>query len=378
MAEPLVTDGGSRAPPSRTLVMGDPQASFDTVMAVLARHGALIDGRLASDVDLITIGDHFDYGSDDPVAAGREGLRVTRWLAGHPNATLVLGNHDAARVMELIAIDDARFATARTLASAIAETKRTAGPDAAGVRERDEFAIQFPELAVSGLAGRDYATFCVEQRELVIELLLAGRFRLAVVGALIDGRAALLTHAGITRRELTLLGMPDERDPHVIAATLNRHLARAIDAVRPDWKRGIATALSLEPIHVMGRAGLEGGGLLYHRPTNPDRPNAKLAELSSARPRRFDPRALPDGLVQIAGHTGHHKCVEELGGWVGEAARQRERGGIRTLRVVDNIVSYDLGIAVPRVGAADLIMIDGEMRRVDPSQVDLLPLAAVM
>ncbi|MGE0868995.1 MAG: hypothetical protein AB7P03_10540 [Kofleriaceae bacterium] len=364
--------------PRRVLVMGDPQAPFETVMAVLARHGALDGDRLAPDVELITIGDHFDYGSDDPIAAGREGVRITRWCAAQPNASLMLGNHDVSRVMELIGIDDARFAQARALATSIAETKQLAGRDAAAAREQAEFAAQFPDLAVSGLAGRDYATFSVEQRDLVIELLLAGRFQLARVGILLDGRKVLLSHAGVTNRELRLLGIAGERDPHTIAAALNARLAQAIDEVRGDWSQGLATPLSLAPIHLMGIAGVEGGGLLYHRPTNPDRPGASAADLLEPRPRRFDPRTLPSGLVQIAGHTGHHKCVEELDGWVTEAARQRPRGGIRTLRVVGDSVRYDLGVAAPLDGSADLILVDGEMRRVDPSQVDLLPLSAAM
>src|SRR5262249_10358500 len=147
----------------------------------------------------------------------------------------------------------------------------------------------------------------------VMELLLAGRFDLALVGELPDGRAALLTHAGITGRELTMLGAAAE--PAAIAASLQAQLARAVDQVRDDWTRGVATPPSLEPLHVAGIPGEEGGGLLYHRPTNPERRGADRSwERVGPRPRRFDPRTLPPGLTQIAGHTGHNKCLAELAG----------------------------------------------------------------
>src|SRR5262249_36732860 len=148
-------------------------------------------------------------------------------------------------------------------------TKKTQGKDAAEQRERDEFALQFPEIPTSGIAARDYASFSVEQRDLVIELLLAGRFELALPATLADGREVLVSHAGVTTRELVLAQIPTERDPRAIANVLQAWFARAIDDVRDDWTRGVATPLSLEPLHVAGRTGEEGGGLLYHRPSSP-------------------------------------------------------------------------------------------------------------
>ena len=120
--------------PRRTFVMGDPQAPMAKVMAVLAAHALLrADGRLADDVVLVSIGDHFDYDLDDPVGAGEEGLRTLRWLASHDPAQvqLLLGNHDAARIMELAGLDDARFAAARALGRSIRETRRREGAGAA-------------------------------------------------------------------------------------------------------------------------------------------------------------------------------------------------------------------------------------------------------
>jgi hypothetical protein len=353
---------------SRTLVMGDPQAPFAKLLEVLDRHQALDGDRLASDVVLISIGDHFDYDVVDSAAAGQEGLRFLRWLASHDAAQvkLLLGNHDASRVMELVAITDERFAAARMFARALD------GDPARNAR----FRAAFPELPTAGLAGRDFASFSVEQRALVMELLLAGRFDLALVGALPDGRAVLLTHAGVTGRELTMLGAPAE--PAAIAASLQARLAVAVDQVRDDWGRGVLTPLSLEPVHIAGIPGEEGGGLLYHRPSNPERRRTDHGSaLARERPRRFDPRTLPPGLTQIAGHTGHNKCLEELDGWATAAARGREHGGIRTLRRAGQTVTYDLGVAPPAGDVADLILIDGELRRVPAAEFSLLPLAGL-
>ena len=351
----------------RTLVMGDPQASYGALIAILERHGAIgDDGRLAGDVVLVSIGDHFDYDLDDPETAGREGVRFLRWLASHDPAQVVLliGNHDISRVMELVAVSDERFAAARAFARSLD------GDPARDAR----FRAAFPDLPTPGLAGRDYAAFSSEQRALVQELLLAGRFHLAITGVLPDGRDVLLTHAGVVDRELAMLGVP--ATPSAVAAALEHRLAEAVEAVRDDWARGIATPLSLAPLHIPGADGEEGGGLLYHRPTNPGRRSAdNLWALADDRPRRFDARTLPLGLIQVAGHSGHHKCLEELGDWSTPRARSREHGGIRTLRYDGQAVTYDLGVLAPASGVGDLILIDGEARRVPTAEVDLLPLA---
>ncbi len=350
--------------------MGDPQAPFAKVLEVLDRHQLLAGDRLAMDVELVSIGDHFDYDVLDPETAGREGVKLLRWLASHDpsQVRLVLGNHDASRVMELAAFDDTGFATARLFARDID----------AGTRTVAEFRATYPQLPPPGVIGRDYASFHAEQRALMVELVLAGRFQLAVVGSLAKRSDVLLSHASITERELELLGIGGVHDAHAIAAALSDHLGRAIDAVRADWEAGTITPLDLSPLHVTGGAGFEGGGLLYHRPSNP----ATGSLFDKARPRRFDPRTLPRGLTQIAGHSGHAKCVYELGDWCTGAARARKHGGVRTLTVVGDSVVYDLvraGEPFPAgrtQHAAELVLIDGELRRVTSDEVDLLPFAA--
>jgi hypothetical protein len=327
----------STAARPRTFVMGDPQAPFAKILEVLDRHQLLAGDRLAADVVLVSIGDHFDFDHKNPAAARADGVRLVRWLASHDPAQVVmlLGNHDASRVMELAMLTDAEFADARACS-----------PEA--------YAARYPQLPPQGVLARDYASFSVEQRELVQELLATGRFRLAVTAEL-AGRAALLTHASITARELALLGLAAVRDARAIAEALEAFLAAAV-------ARGTAP-LSLAPLHITGGDGREGGGLLYHRPSATPPPDP-------GRPRRFDPRTLPEGLLQIAGHSGHAKCVHELGDWCSPAARARAHGGIRTLRASGGEVSYDLGIDP----TGELILIDGEMRRVPASEIQLLEL----
>jgi len=363
----------------RTLVVGDPQASFDKLVEVLARHDVLdARGLVRDDVCLVVIGDYFDYDLNDPETAGREGLRILRWLASQPEprVRLLFGNHDAARVIELAGATDARWTDARVLARSIAATKREYGWDAAAERERLEWIPRFPDISTYGICARDYASFSEEQQRLVVELLLAGRFHLGLAGTLPDGRDVLLTHAGVTERELATLG---EREPVAIARALDRALVGAVERCRADWERGRITPLELAPLELAGTPGEEAGGLLVHRPAARVRPGADPSwEFDPSRPRRFEPSELPAGLVQIAGHTGHHKCLQELApAWVTPAARARSHGGIRTLRRTDNGGAvYDLGVLAAG-GVADLILVDGELRTVDASDYDLLELASV-
>src|SRR6185503_8124975 len=136
-------------------------------------------------------------------------LELLRWLASHDpeQVVLLLGNHDASRVMEMAHLTDEQFEAARKLARSIDETEHRDGDAAAKQRTREEYVPAFPELPPPGVLGRDYASFTTEQRALVKQLLLAGRFHLARVGELPDGRIALITHAGVTTRELGILGI---------------------------------------------------------------------------------------------------------------------------------------------------------------------------
>jgi len=348
---------------ARTLAIGDPQSSIDKVFAILERAGALgADGMLRADVALVSIGDHFDW-AGDLAEVQSHGLRFLRWLAEHPpdQAMILAGNHDLSRVTELWRVTDAQFTAARLLAEQIA-----AGGDA---ELEARFLREHADLPTPEVARRDYSAFTEPQRALVQALLLHGRLALACTGRTLDGRALLLTHAGVTRRELAILGAEGERGARAVAGRLARALATAVDEVRPRWAAGAPARLRLEPLHIAGSGGREGGGLLYHRPSI--RPDATAA------PRRFDPRALPLGLLQACGHAGHRKCRGDLGDWVAPSALAVERGGLRTLRTDGERVVYEMGIQPVAPDQAGLYMINAEMNSVPAADYPLLELASI-
>src|SRR5271169_354959 len=117
--------GEARAAPARErlLAVGDPQAPLETLLAILEGHDALGEaGRLREDLHLVSMGDHFDWGDrGDRKAAARSGLETLAWLAAHPadQVTLILGNHDLARVGELVGFDDLRFSEAQAAADKV-------------------------------------------------------------------------------------------------------------------------------------------------------------------------------------------------------------------------------------------------------------------
>ena len=219
-------------PPSRWLVAGDPQTTPERFFTILDRYGALgPDGLLAEGVGLVSIGDHFDFlmGVPEAEPAGRE---ILSWLAHQRSSVVVLlGNHDVARVAELARTSDAAFAEAKVAARALEAAHRRAPRDKAevdGLLER--FFHRFPDLPSPGMALKDLASFSEAQRALVQHLLADGPFRLAALATL-HGRTALLTHAGVTRREVDLLGCAD--DPRAIEESLAAHLAGALARVAP-------------------------------------------------------------------------------------------------------------------------------------------------
>jgi hypothetical protein len=360
---------------SRLVAVGDPQTSTTRFFGALAAAELLgPDGWLRPDVQLLAMGDYFDYYVADRAEAQQEGVRLLAWLAAHgrDQVTILLGNHDVARVMELASITDARFEAAHQKAQTISRLARAdeRGPaNAAFLRE-------FPELATPGYAARDYNAFTVEQRALVMRLLLERRCELAAAEHALDGTPVLATHAGVTTKQLAQLGMLHERQPRTIARALNTRLERAIVAVEGHWRAGRTTPLTLEPLHIAGAREKEGGGLLYHRPADPARPGANVTWESGAHAaRRYDPRDLPPGLVQVAGHTGHLKAYEEMPAWreagMPAPTKTEHRGGLHTLSVsVRGDVRYRRGVQPAMAGEAVLWMIDPEMHYV-PSAEDV-------
>ena len=339
--------GPEGQPRAHHFVIGDPQADFTRFLAVLDRQGLLdVTGRLRSEVQLISVGDHFDWGKPaEREAVAVSAVQLLAWMALHPadQALLLLGNHDLARVGELADFTDARFAAAQVEADALYYQ----GTDVDEARERD-FLARHPEFPNVELVARDFGTFREEQRQWVEHLLRARRFRVAHAAA----EHLLVLHGGVTREDLRALGLPEEQDAQapLLARALNQALDTAVDA----WTRG--------PLHIPGlyrpgdAAYGEGRGIFYHRPSQS--PEDAHHRASTPR-RRFDPRRLPLGLTQVVGHTRDKRCRELLVLPLGES----HDGVLRHLVTDGTTVHYHLG--VPRsvsAHAAVLLFTDGGMR----------------
>jgi hypothetical protein len=334
--------------------MGDPQAPFVRVLEILDAHALLgEDGRLLPGVALVSMGDHFDWGTrEERAQAAFDGLHLLAWLSAHPadQVTILAGNHDLARVSELAAWDDDGFGRAQQ------EADRAY--DETGAALDAGFHARWPHAPSVESVARDLATFRVVQRDLVAHLLRVGRMRAAVAR---DG--ILLVHAGATTDDIHAAG----GDPRGDAAHAAQTLCDAFDAAFLALEPG-------QPLHVVGLhqpAGLltEGRGVLYQRPANP----ALEPEAAFVGPprRRFDPRTLPL-LTQVVGHVRDGKCVELLGGWT--EPRPPAHGRLRWLETDGTTVRYRLGTPGSRDRGAVLVFTDGGMRVTPPARFELLDL----
>lgn len=357
--------GGLDAPPDgrprpRRVAIGDPQAPIETFLEVLDRHGLLGDGgRLLPDVQLVSMGDHFDWGGPtDRERAADSAEALLSWLAAHPadQVVLLLGNHDLGRVSEVSSFDDATFRAAQVEADA---AYRGGEVDEAAERA---FLARYPELPSAEVLARDFGTFRVRQRELVTRLLRSGRFRIAHAAA----PDRLLCHAGVTRDDLDGIGVPEaaQGDAREVAAALNTHLDRALAG----WSSG---RLELEPLHRGGSGQTEGRGIFYQRPCHPA---CGPQELFEGPPRRrFDPRLLPLGLTQAIGHIRDKKCRTLLRPWC--SPEPAVDGPLRHLQTDGEAVIYAQGTP-PRAapGAATMLFLDCGMSYVAPERYELLDL----
>jgi hypothetical protein len=340
-------------PRSVRVAIGDPQAPLGTFLAILDAQGLLgDDGRLKSDVALVSIGDHFDYGPPGwRRFATEEALQLLAWLAAHPSdqVTLILGNHDLARVTELAGFDQSTYERARQDADRAYNLGHRIEPLQAA------FLAHWPQFADSELVARDYSSFSVRQRGLVTMLLRSGRFRLAKS---INERT-LLVHAGVTKEDLDLIGAPHASAPK-IADALNWFL----DVAVKKWSSG---ALNLMPLHKPGsQATGEARGILSHRPAHPSLTTP--AQREGPPRRRFDPRDLPEGLTQVIGHIRDGKCRETLGEWADQSPAAD--GPIRQLTVDGSNVRYARGCSKD----AALLFIDGGMSHANVADYQLLDL----
>ena len=336
----------------RRVVIGDPQAPLRTFLEILDRHSLLADdGTLAPGVHLTSVGDHFDYGGVKVAdAAAADGLHLLAWLAAHDasRTTLIAGNHDLGRVGEMISFDDDTFRRVRERAADV-----YAKGDAADERA---FLSDHPALPTSEIAARDFAAYNVAQRELVSRLLRTKRFRLAVAH---DGDR-LVCHAGVTTHDVKA------RDAASIAAELDERFDAAIDA----WDG--TSPFTIEGFHTPGNANDgEGGGALYHRPAARGDP----ADFSGPFKRRFDPRWLPVGVVQIVGHIRDEKCRKLLRGFCAPDEEPTD-GPLRYLTVApDGHMQYGFARPATMSGAdRTMIFVDGGMGYGGAPRYELLDL----
>ncbi len=335
----------------RELVIGDPQAPFEKVLAILDHQHLLgDDGRLRPEVALVSIGDHFDYGRNPeppPAEVELSGRLLLAWLAAHPpdQVTLIIGNHDLGRVGELVAFDDASF-----------EQARQAARDVRGDHARElSFLREFPALPSSEVARRDFNGFSAAQRELVVRLLRAGRF----VAARAHGARTLLCHAGVTQGDVEGLA-----DAASIAAFLNERLVSSVAG----WNE--SEALVVPGLHQPGSADHgEGGGVFYHRPCHPA--HARRASFAGPFRRRYDPRGLPPRIVQVIGHIRDNKCRELLGEWA--VGREAHDGELRHLTTDGRKLRYATGLpAAVDPAWAQMIFVDGGMNYARVEDYELL------
>ncbi len=372
--------GGPRGTLGRTrrLAIGDPQAPLSRFFEILDRHGILTDdGRLREEVHLVSIGDHFDWGGRDQRAqAAADGLALLCWLAAHApdQVTLVLGNHDLARVGELAGMDDRAFAAAQVEADAVYWGDDGEPPSDRQQQAEAAFIGRHPGLAASELAARDFATFTAAQQQLVASLLQARRFSAGVAAA----QSVLLCHAGVSADELLALGLSEtERAAApVVAATLNAALDGAVAA----WDG--RTPLAIPGLHQPGAAARgEARGIFFNRPGHPEHElavgSADASHYAGPPRRRFDPRRLPRGLTQAIGHIRDDKCRKLLGPWA--ADELPKDGPLRHLRVRSGDVHYARGFpSGDDPAAATLLFLDGGMNFIpDLADYELLDLDRV-
>ncbi len=354
----------STPPEGRTrtlhLAMGDPQADITRVFALLERHGLLSEeGWLRPEVQLVSVGDHFDWGKPHEREAGASSaVRLVAWLAAHPadQAVLLLGNHDLGRVGELAGFTDARFATAQAEADPLYR-----GDDTDEAQER-EFLARYPDVPNVELVARDFGNFREVQREWVEHLLRARRFRVAHAAA----EDLLVLHAGVTREDLSTVGLTEStwRSARAVAEALNA----ALDSAVAGWSGG---PLVIPQLHHPGNATYgEGRGIFYQRASL--RPEDAPHRAATPR-RRFDPYRLPPGLTQVVGHTRDKKSRELL--LLPE--HKGQDGGVRHLVTDGTSLRYDFGAPPPSgEDEAVLVFTDGGMREAPLESFELFDLDA--
>ncbi len=340
--------------------MGDPQAPLRKFLEVLDRRGLLAPtGRLRADVQLVSMGDHFDWGrSSERREVSRQSTALFAWLCAHPpeQVIVLLGNHDLARVCELHGWAGYAF-DAALLSAQLAW--REGVPDPAA--ERD-FLREYPMFPTAEVVARDWASYEPHQSEWVSAAIEAGRVQLAHAA---DARTLLL-HAGLHLEQLEALGLGGVE---ALGDAPAQRLADRLNALlRERWAQRGEGPLDLRPLHVPGSAAAgEGVGMFFHRAAHP-------TQLEGPKGRKFDPRRLPRRLVQVVGHVRHGKSRKLLGPWAEEEGAPVEDGPLRQLTVTDERVHYASGLREAPPDAAVMIFTDGGMQRTPAERYELFDL----
>jgi hypothetical protein len=361
------SEGAPRAQRVRTVAIGDPQAPIGRFFEVLWQRGLLgLDGWLAPDVHLVSMGDHFDYGAfEERQVAGLSGLQLLSWLAAHPSdqVTLLAGNHDLSRVGELVQFTAAEFNEATVAAQKLYRAPQR------DVAAEMRFFERFPAIPSVELAARDLSTFRPEQRRIVRQLLEQGRLCLA---AEFDGM--LLCHAGVTSEHLSAIGVAPavQSDAAAVSTALNASLDAAVAA----WLQDPSQPLHIPHLHRPGsRATGEGGGILLHRPARPDKNTTALSgndEDPNLFSRRYDPRRVPRGLIQVTGHVRDAKSRALLGPWAVDAPGPE--GQLRSLTIDGDRVEYRRGTPRREPGLTAMVFTDGAMAQTPLGGYEVLDL----
>ena len=350
------------APPAARVAIGDPQAPLPRVLEILDRHDLLgDDGRVHARAQLVSMGDHFDWGAADERAfAAESGYALLAWLASHPRGqvTILAGNHDLSRVGELVEYDDARFHEARAEAIAI---RRLPMSTPGRAERRHAFLTDHASLPSVGVAVRDFSTFQARQRALVEALLRGGRLHAAFAAA----PDFLLIHAGVTPEDLDGIDYAgDPADAVAIAGAIQDTFEDAIVA----WDG--EEPFSLAPLYRPGSYALgESRGIFVQRPADPA--VGELPLFDGPPRRRFDPRILAQGLTQATGHIRDQKCRDLMPVWSND--EKPYDGPLRHLWTNGTRVSYRRGPAPLDAGAV-LLFADGGMNHADPADYELLDL----
>lgn len=338
--------------------MGDPQAPFEKVLALLDGHGLLGDhGTLREEVVLVSLGDHYDWGGADRRAeAADDAEDLVRWLAHHPpdQVILILGNHDLTRVSELGGYDDAGFEAALAEAR---EAYRDGDPDP----EREaRFLDRHPAFPSAEMAARDLASFRESSRAQVVELARQDRWRVGWAA----GPDLLVTHAGIGRGDLEVLGVRPDAGAAALAAALDEAVLPALRA----WEPG--TRFEVPGLHrPAGREHGAGAGIFYQHAAHP----SSIEDPGAQPRRRFDARELPRDLTQVVGHVRDGRCRSLLGPWVADPG---ERDGvIRHLLAAGEDVVYRQGAPPPaRPGEGRVVFVDPRLSVAPVEECQLLDL----